>query len=151
MSLLFKISGLAVIFAVSASVGFLKSLNIKNRAQKLGELSRSVSSLAERIRADSGEIGYIIPLCFGENLVYVTDGEINLNQSCLEKEDIALLTEFFNGLGVRDIVSEYERTKLYSQLIKRKADEADEKCAKLCKLYNTVGILSGIFLCIFFL
>lgn len=151
MSLLFKISGLVVIFAVSASVGFLKSLNIKNRAQKLGELSRSVSLLAERIRADSGEIGYIIPLCFAKSLVHITGNRIDLNKSYLEKEDIVLLTEFFDGLGVRDIVSEYERTKLYSQFIKRKADEADEKCAKLCKLYNTVGILSGIFLCIFFL
>ena len=59
MSLLFKITGLAVIFCVCAMGGFYKSRTIRKRAQRLSAVYRSITVLAERIKTGAGEIGVI--------------------------------------------------------------------------------------------
>ena len=68
-----------------------------------------------------------------------------------EKADTDLLTEFFSRFGYGDKNSEYERTKLFTSLLKKQSEEANLKANSLCKLYNTIGLLVGVFLCIFFL
>lgn len=50
-----------------------------------------------------------------------------------------------------DSDSEYNRTELYIKLLSKNRDEAEEKCAELCRVYNAAGLLGGIFICIFFL
>ena len=151
MSLLFKIAGLAVIFAVCTFTGFLKSANIKRRSQKLGCLYRSVSLFGERVKSDGSEISRILPQSFNNNLVYINNGEIGFNTDYLLPEDIALISEFLSDLGLRDKDSEYERICLFAKLIGKQKNEAEERAQSLCKLYNTVGILSGLFICIFFI
>lgn len=151
MSLLFKIAGLAVIFCVCAMGGFHKSRTIRKRAQRLSSVYRSMTVLAERIKTGAGEVGVILPLCFEEGLVYMEDGKICFDSCFLEKGDIDLLNEFFGDLGAEDKDSEYERTRLFAELINKQAREAEMNAENLCKLYNTLGISAGVFICIFFL
>lgn len=149
--LLFKFAGLVILFTVSVSVGFLKSYNLRGRFQKLNYFHRGISALSMRIRSENGEIEQIIPLCFeGDNIV-VQNGKINYNQTFLTASDKELLTDFFSNFGTRSREDEYERTCLFCKLIEKQCGFAESDCSKLCKLYGTVGILCGIFLCIFFL
>lgn len=149
--MLFKAIGLALIFAVCSLGGFFKSSLLMKRADKLSKLSRALSQLSEYIRADGGELERLIGLCFEKSLLHTENGRPVLNKSFLENEDIALLEEFFESFGTKDIQGEYERTGLYASLIEKQKQEAAEKCSQLCRLYNALGVLGGIFICIFLL
>jgi stage III sporulation protein AB len=41
--------------------------------------------------------------------------------------------------------------QLFASLLQKQRKEAEEKKEKLSKLYNSLGVLFGIFICIFFL
>ncbi len=151
MALLFKFTGLLAVFSVSAAIGFAKALNIKKRAERLNSIFRSITVLAEHIKADGREITVILPLCFTDNFIYINGQSIDFDKTYLEKEDIALLNEFFENIGFEDRDTEYERTTLYARLFHSKTEEAEAKAQSLCKLYSSLGVLVGIFLCIFFI
>lgn len=151
MAWLFKFLGLIIIFTVSALTGFLKSMSLKKRKKKLDGIYRSMSDLRDRIRVSSTEMGRLINLCFPGDTACFTYGGIRLNTDNLEKSDISIIEEFFSDIGMSDAESECERTGLYIELVKKKCDEAEQKCKELCRLYNTLGVLCGIFICIFFI
>ena len=151
MRLIFKALGLIIVFCVFALWGFLKANALSARSRKLGVLTRSINQLAEFIKNDGSEIARLINTCFEKSEVTIRDGKINYNNLFLEKEDIALLVGFFEGLGKNDRQSEYERTKLFAKTLEKQSIEAREKNANLSKLYSSLGVLIGIFFVIFFL
>lgn len=151
MEWLFKLLGLIMILCASSLAGFAKSMRLRQRYKTLCEIYRSMSDLKERIRVSSGEIGRLVGLSFQNDIASFNGGSFKINAVGLEKGDISLLDDFFNDLGMSDAESECERTGLYMNLVRKKCDEAEKKCAELCKLYDTLGILCGIFICIFFL
>lgn len=110
-----------------------------------------MSDLRERIRMGAGEIERLVDLCFEEGAVLLSDGKTQIDRAYIEREDAVLLEEFFRDLGMSDSDSEYERIGLYMGLVKKKCEEAEQKCGELCRLYNALGILCGIFICIFLL
>ena len=151
MLLFIKIAGLAVIFFTCIAFGFNKSHNIRKRAEILNSVYRSVTVLAECIKSEGGEINTVLFRSFTDNFADIKNNKIVFKKDYLENADIDLLTEFFSGLGYTDKSSEYERTKLFASLIKKQSEEAEFKADGLCKLYNTVGFLSGALVCIFFI
>ena len=151
MAWLFKILGLITDFSVCSLAGFFKSFGLKKRHKKLLELYRSMADLRERVRMGSGEIERLIFLCFDEGTASISEGKAIINTMYLEKADAEILEEFFRDLGMSDAESEYERIGLYMALVGKKSDEAEKKCGQLCRLYSSLGILCGLFICIFFL
>ena len=151
MEWLFKLIGLAAVFSACALGGFLKSSELKKRHKKLCGIYRSMSDLRERIRMGTGEIERLISLSFSEDAVSLSEGKAVINTMYLELSDAAVLEEFFRDLGMSDAESECERIGLYMSLTEKKCGEAEKKCGELCRLYSYLGILCGIFICIFFL
>ena len=151
MLLLFKIIGLICIFSSCSALGFLKSTLLKKRKEKLSSISRSVSRLAEYIRGNGGEINLLAGRCFSPKDITVKNGVLILDESFLEKEDISLIKEFLSDFGLKDSEGEYQRTKLYAELIESQRKISAEKFARLSRLYNTVGVLFGMVVCIFFI
>lgn len=151
MAWLFKISGVITVFTVCSMAGFLKSFGLKKRHKKLLAIYRSMSDLRERIRMGGGEIERLVYLCFEEDTASILEGKAIINTMYLEKADVEILEEFFRDLGMSDSDSEYERTGLYMSIILKISDEAEKKCGELCRLYSSLGILCGLFICIFFL
>lgn len=149
--MLFKIIGLALIFLSCASAGFIKSSNLKQRENKLGSLIRGLHSLAGRINTENTEAERLIAVCFKENYVYYKDKKISFDTSFLQKQDIRILTEFFEEFGIREPESEHNRTELFASFLEQQQNDAKKECSELCRFYNSLGVLSGIFLCIFFL
>ena len=151
MAWLFKISGVITVFTVCSMAGFLKSFGLKKRHKKLLAIYRSMSDLRERIRMGGGEIERLVYLCFEEDTASILEGKAIIKTMYLEKADVETLEEFFRDLGMSDSDSEYERTGLYMSIILKISDEAEKKCGELCRLYSSLGILCGLFICIFFL
>ena len=151
MAWLFNISGVMTVLTACSLAGFLKSIGLKKRHKKLLAIYRSMSDLRERIRMGGGEIERLVYLCFEEDTASISEGKAIINTMYLEKADAEILEEFFRDLGMSDSESEYERIGLYMALTLKKSDEAEKKCAELCRLYSSLGILCGLFICIFFL
>ncbi|MGN0492725.1 MAG: stage III sporulation protein AB [Acutalibacteraceae bacterium] len=151
MAWLCKLCGLSLIFSVCACIGFLKSAALKKRHKKLLGIYRSMSDLRERIRMGAGEIERLVNLCFEEDAAFIADGKLWLDRAYLDKEDAALLEEFFRDLGMSDSEAEYERIGIYMALAEKRCCEAEKRCGELCRLYGALGILCGIFICIFLL
>ncbi len=151
MAWLFKILGVITVLSACSLAGFLKSFGLKKRHKKLLAIYRSMSDLRERIRMGGGEIERLVYLCFEEDTASISEGKAIINAMYLKKADVEILEEFFRDLGMSDSDSEYERTGLYMSLILKISDEAEKKCGELCRLYSSLGILCGLFICIFFL
>lgn len=151
MNRLFKILGLIMIFCVSSLTGFLKSVRLRQRYTALSEIYRSMSELKERIRMSSGEIERLVAVSFENETVILKNGRLKIQAEGLDNGDALLLRDFFSKLGMSDSKAECERTELYMNMLEKRRDDAEKSCNELCKLYNTLGILCGSFICIFFL
>ena len=142
MTLLFKILGFVLIIFTTSAVGFLKASELNLRYKKLCGFSKSISALKEHIRLHSGDSERLLKLCFEE---------YPPNYASLNKDDLEIMNEFFKGFGLCDTLAEYDRCKLYVNLINQKANEAKQKSIELNRLYKNIGVLSGVLICIFFL
>lgn len=148
---LFKPAGLLLIFCACTLIGFTKSAGLRRRQKKLSELYRAMSDLRERIRTGAGELERLVQVSFHGIPISFANGHFTVDPAFLEPEDTALLNEFFRDIGMSDAKAECERVGLYLSLLRKNCDAAEQKCGELCRLYNTLGILCGIFLCIFLL
>ena len=151
MAWLFKTLGLITILSTCSLAGFFKSFALKKRHKKLLGVYRSMSGLRERIRMGTGDIEHLVHLSFDSNTVGIDSGKAVINTMYFEKSDTVVLEDFFRDLGMSDSESEYERIGLYMTLTYKKCDDAEKQCSKLCRLYSSLGILCGLFICIFFM
>ncbi|MBR2488905.1 MAG: stage III sporulation protein AB [Clostridia bacterium] len=151
MTLIFKAAGLGILFICCSAAGFLKSSALKKRADKLSCFIKNLQELSERIRSGEGEIKQLCSICFEKNLGEFENGRFSFSKDFLTKEDISLLSEFFENLGMRDSLREYERCMLYKKLIENKQSDAEGDFRSLSGLYNTLGVLCGVFLIIILL
>lgn len=140
MTLLFKVTGFLLIIFTTSAIGFIKSEELNLRYKKLCSVEQGIHSLKERIRLQGGEIDRLIHLSFQD---------YPINYSYLEKDDCEIIKDFFKNIGMSDTEAEYKRCELYINMIKGKADEALKKHRELSRLYKSMGVMSGIFICIF--
>lgn len=139
---LFKLSGFTLIIITTYIAGYLKSNSLNLRRKKLIAIKSAINDLKQRIRLSHTEIDKLISVSFKDILdIY----------SNLEKRDIEIIKDFFNDIGMSDSKAEYERCELYISLINTQIAEAEKNYTELSKLYKSIGFLSGIFICIFFL
>lgn len=66
----------------------------------------------------------------------------------LEEDDIDLMLSFGNGLGVSDVEGQILHTKRYSKILEQRIADLKEKTRSKVKLYESLGLLTGIFVAI---
>lgn len=147
--LLFKIIGLLAVFSVCCLWGFSKSSALRMAERRSYFLVRSCSALAEYIRLDKGEIVPLVKTCFDNNYIIVSGDKISPNRNTLNNSEAEILAELFDNIGMQDISAEYDRTKLYAALLEKQHQSAEEKYKTEGKLYNTLGLLGGVFIILF--
>ena len=148
MRLIFKITGLLLIFISFSALGILKSLSLKKREERLKAYWSFLTLLSSKISA--GE-EFLKSALQNPSLVSFKNGKPEFQKAFLLKEDISVLSEFFGSFGMADRQSEYKRCLLYIKLLEKQKENAAENFKKLSKLYSSLGILSGIFICIILL
>ena len=147
--LLLKIAGLLVVFSVCCLWGLLKSSSLKTAQRRCYSLSRSCLDLAEYIRLEACEILPLAKRCFDNNYITFEDDKILPDRKTLSNNEAEILAELFDNIGMRDKLAEYDRTKLYAALFEEQYRLAEEKYKTEGKLYNTLGVLGGIFMILF--
>ncbi len=151
MEQLFKILGLLMILAAASCCGFWSAYQLQKRAKNLRALHRSLACLRDRIRLNEGEMERLLLLSFGNRVKIISAGKYAINADWLEREERELFNSLFYEIGMSDAQAECERIGYYMNLLDVKCGEAEQKYRELGKLYRSLGVLCGIFLCIFFL
>lgn len=149
--ILFKISGLCLIFAVCVLGGYYLSLKLKQRSKALHEICLATGEIAHRISLCE-ERGQIFKKVFkGKSLQVKEDENYNVCVCCsaLKKEDISLLNEFFLHLGTGDTLSQISLCETYKKLFERAYDSARGEEQSKGQMYKTCGCLLAAALIIF--
>lgn len=144
--IIFKILGLFAVFSVPCIYGLYKSYSVKKRSVKLKNIIISLAKLSEYIRIEKTEKSRLFKRCFDASLL---NTDLSPNVEHLLKEDISILNEFLSKFGAGDRKNEYERTAVYIKLFEKLSQKAESETEKLCKLYSSLGVLTGLSICIF--
>ncbi len=137
----FKIFGLLLILLSATAWGFLKGNRLLKRSKALEEICISLEKLAELVKCGTGELTELLRLSFGDKNFLADEN--------LSKEDKALFEKLLSEMGISHREKEYKQILIYKTLYKKRLDEAEAQNKKLCKLYNSLGFLIGLSICIF--
>lgn len=149
--LLFKIAGLIFVILASSLLGFYEANSLKKRVYKLSSICISLSKLAQFIHNGSGELNRLLSLSFEKDVLYITDDVSVFDKSFLKKTDIQLFESFLKEAGMSDSQTEYKRILTYKSLFENQREQAQKRVDELARLYSSLGFLTGIAICIFFI
>ncbi len=141
MRILLKALGLIFIMMVCTAFGFLKALALKSRVDSLQQIKNGLLKLKEQLRLHKGNKQQLLKNCF----------PVFQNLLGLSRSDKTLWDDFITDFGKGDTKQEFERCNAFIALYDNALLQAKTECEKQQKLYKALGILSGLFICIFFL
>ena len=146
---LFKGIGMVLIMTVSAIAGFFYSSKILRQNEKIRLIYSGINRLAQRIRISNFKATKLLKVSFSEDVLCFKGEDYFIDKSNLCDEDIYLFEEFLSDFGKSDSKSEYSRAIGYASLFENRYKEMKEKNGPLCSLYRKLGILFGLFICVF--
>ena len=135
----FKIFGLLSVLLSSTSLGFYKSYTLNLRCRKLSEFCVSLEKLSHFITSSFKDLDVLLRESFG--------GEIDT--SGISKEDKEILEKLFSEIGISDRQRDCNNVLMYKNLLEKQLETAEDDCKRLSRLYNSLGFLGGLSLCIF--
>lgn len=135
----FKIFGLLSVLISSTALGFYKSYTLNLRCRKLSEFCVSLEKLSHFITSSFKDLELLLRESFG--------GEIDT--SGISKEDKEILEKLFSEIGISDRQRDCNNVLMYKNLLEKQLETAEDDCKRLSKLYNSLGFLGGLSLCIF--
>lgn len=137
-----KIAGLILILLSCSALGLHKADALKKRSRKLKNICVSLEKLYQLVENSPLESAELITLSFGTE-------NPKENTAYLEPSDTELLNRFLGEFGMGDREKESRNISLYKTLFEKQLQEAEENSNRLYKLYNSLGFLTGLVICIF--
>lgn len=140
--MILKTAGLMFILLSCSAVGLIKADALKKRRHKLESICLSLEKLYQLVENSPLESAELINLSFG-----VTNPRENT--AYLKPEDTEILNRFLGEFGMGDREKECRNISLYKTIFEKQLQVADENSNRLYKLYNSLGFLTGLVICIF--
>lgn len=158
-----KLIGMLTLITTGSFLGFSKSKQLSNRVEFLEQYIRLLSYIETQIRYSSECLVDLLMSC-------EMDEKFSFINCCLDKvangvsfskawyygvqkipketglkcEDINLIANFGKGLGTSDIDGQVSHCELYKNLISENLSDARIQKQKKYKLYQMLGVCSGI-------
>lgn len=158
-----KLIGILILIATGSFLGFSKSKQLSNRVEFLEYYMRLLSYIETQIRYSSDCLFNLLTnyetnekLSFIKRCLYKVDNGISFPKAWCEEvqniskeiglkcEDINLIEDFGKGLGISDIEGQVSHCELHKSLIFEKLSDARIQKQKKYKLYQMLGVCSGI-------
>lgn len=168
--MLIKLLGGILIFSGCTIWGFLKSENLKKREQSLINIKTALTLLEGEIIFSTHHLKYAfqriskltecgdIFLNAAQKIGEMSAGEAwntailyNQKQLALTSEDCDILNILSSGLGTSDREQQIKNIRHVSSLLENAIKDASEDYKKSAKLYQSMGILGGLFITILLL
>lgn len=154
--MLLKLLGALLLSLSGFALGCLCVQRLKLRRSFFREFSVFLKNLATSMRYRSGSITELVNSC-GE-LFSINDpdtskpfSEIWQNQIIsfpkrwrLKGEDMAMLKEFGDGLGITDTEGQLSHIELYRAMFAKQQAQAEDDIIQKSKLYKTLGLFAGV-------
>ncbi|MDF2539851.1 MAG: hypothetical protein K0S76_2872 [Herbinix sp.] len=173
--IIFKIIGCIMVIASSAGMGFYFSSEMKCRIDDLKELKKlivllrgdiryantplpeAISSITRRHNGNfeaffkkvSSQLHELSGLTFPD--IWKKSVDLNLMNTSLTKKDKLYLIQFGDHLGYLDKDMQINTIDLYITQLEDEIKEASKSAKEKAYLYNSVGIMAGIFITIIML
>ncbi len=145
MIIIFKVLGFAVIMLSAWGFSVLKSLELKVKRDAMFSFCVKSDELADKIRMGAGEIIPLIREVFEKSsLINVDSFKVTAKEKYFGINDKQKIDELFEGMGNGDRFSEYERIKMYKEMLIKSYNELNEEYKAKSKVWQTVGISAGI-------
>lgn len=149
MTVIFKITGLLLIFLTSASFGFYLAFKNENQLKNLNLFISYILELRDRILYNGGEIEELISKIFvTKGLITLNDGRVLIEKSSVREKDQKVLEEFFSKLGSTEQSSEIDRADLCLSRLKQSQKELTKETQEKSRLYKILGVCCGLLGCI---
>ncbi len=169
--IIIKLIGITLIIGSSSGIGFYFSNYLKNRITDLGELKKSILILRGEIRYGNTPLPEAIESIgkknnrlsnffafVGQELMKLngipfytiwTEGiRIGLKESHLNKQDKETLSKLGETLGYLDKEMQINLINLYIEELEAEIKESFKIMKEKSYLYNTLGVMAGIFIAI---
>ena len=140
--MILKTAGLMFILLSCSALGLIKADALKKRGHKLESICLSLEKLYQLVENSPLESDELIVLSFG-----VTNPRENT--AYLKPEDTEILNRFLGEFCMGDREKECRNISLYKTIFEKQLQVADENSNRLYKLYNSLGFLTGLVICIF--
>ena len=139
--------GVISLLITGSLIGLRFSQNLEMRKIKLNKFYIFTNELWGGIKRGE-EIDSILQNSTAKNLIYKDGVNIKPEPVGLKVDDIKILTEFFSVLGMGDTESQISRCQVFSELIQKQLNLAEQEVKEKSKLYSALGFFSGLFLVI---
>lgn len=142
---LVKASGVLLIIVSCAAFGFFKSFCIKNRVKKISEFYHGLSMLYEYIEQGGTELFTAVENSFSKcQFLYFEKQKFHCKDNDLNQDDKAVIDDFFNTLGTSVKKVECDRINALKIVVKKRLDDAERDSLQKEKIYQMLGICTGL-------
>ena len=144
MIYLFKIFG--ALFTVLSCWGYSanKSLDLKNKRDRMRNFLLGLDSFQNSIRISSEETIPLFKKCFEQYKLFDINEKIVPLKDAFFDKDRDIITEFLSGIGNSDREGECERIKAYKEILNGRYKTICEEYKNKSKVWQTVGLSLGI-------
>ena len=140
-----RIAGILMLFSSFSLIGFLFSARLHLRERKLSEAIRYIERIDEEMRGIGDELPRILSRIEGE--IYIKNGSWHGTEG-LKKQDLKVLSSFLSLLGKTDICGQKKNAATHISLLSDSLAEAKKEKFERSRLYVSLGVLGGAFVCI---
>ena len=155
MAIFKLILALALVFS-SAFVGLHLSRRLSRRCELLREFVKLLTSSALRISYTGSDLAAV----FSENFAgcaFSSDRPfcdqwtewIQSMRDSLKADDLALLTQFAQGIGTSDTDAQQKHFRMYTELLEGQVEEAQKELEQKGRIYRILPLSAGVVLALF--
>lgn len=168
--MLLKGFGVIAVFAASSLFGYSLSREYLTRIKNLeqikkvmillkGEIQHNNSGISEAILNVATRVENVMGVflkavwkkfndsgCSVKEAWHMGICEVLEKETCLNKEDITIIKELGNNLGITDRETQINSMLNIMDIIELKIKELNETRGEKCKLYRTLGVMAGAFM-----
>ncbi len=87
----------------------------------------------------------------GEDISFIWKSNVQMLRGIMNKKDYGEFSECMQQTGFMDAKGQSQALKAYEQRVELLLHRLSEQKEEKCKLYQTLGIMSGVFVCILLL
>lgn len=163
-----KLFLLALIIATTSLIGFFLAKQYKDRLKELKDVRLAMNMLETKMKLTKEPIAHIfeeishkletqkISTLFSkaaDHMEYTTasnawEEALRIVKTNLTKEDLDMLRTFGKMIGKTDLEGQIKEIELTNILLDQQAEDARIKKQKNGKMYQSLGVISGLALCI---
>jgi stage III sporulation protein AB len=153
-----KYIGLFLSFMFFTALGVFKSHRLSLRKEQINEILIFLNKISTSIRYKNDDIFSLVECCVSSSLAPLKNVnkdygnyEKAISNLPFNKEDKALLKDFFSQLGTTDVEGQLSHIELYKEFFSEHYERAKSDIEKKSKLYRMSGLFAGLAFVVMFI